>query len=258
MSSNLVVKNKGGTIHETGLVTKYDDGSFAIDGKLYLPEIKCKVLNVIHNIPALFDRNFKRLDFDINKFEIKLTQDDITGVTITVKDSGYGDNSSRYVARQHIAKHEDGHYLKVEINDIVYSIKRVSCKCMSSSTEDGHLPDKVAINTTLDQFFCVGDASTVITKQDIIDAVLLMNRVGYGHGATEGSCWFYDQDYKLVRSFNQKVATVVGTMTPAEAIQIASQLNKRGGWAKVQEFDGSLTAKISQSPKELTDDKKNI
>jgi hypothetical protein len=235
-----------------GVVTQNEDGSFAIDGKLYLPEVRCYIESVNHNLMIFLKPLMERADFDINKFELKVNANVITGVNIKMKDSlwsGSDGMTRRSVDRSSLISRRDGVYIKVKVQNIVYAIKKITCVCLSSHSEEGSfrkadqfgtpgtIADKVMINTTLDQFFCVGDAAKTVTREDIISAVKMMNRVGYGMGETEGSHWFYDIDYNLVRSFSQKASTVVGSMTPAEAIQIAAQLNSKGDWAGVQEFD---------------------
>jgi hypothetical protein len=224
----------------SGVVIRHEDGSFSIDGKRYLPEVKCRVLAIDLPFVTRFSKFTERKDFDISKFELKFTQDDILGVTIHMTDHGYPDDEGktiRTVARQHVTKRFGDYYLKVEIVDISYPHKRIQCKCISSSTEDGSLPDKVAISADLDQFFCIGYADQEPTLEMLKSAIATMNASNYG--AYPGR-WYYDSDLKIVRSFNSHAKISIGMMLPIEALQIASQLNKKGNWDAVQRFDMAL------------------
>jgi hypothetical protein len=224
----------------SGVIVRHEDGSFSIDGKRYLPEVKCKVLAIDLPYVARFIKLQERKDFDISKFELKFTQDDVVGITIYMIDHGYPDDECktiRTVARHHITKRFGDYYLKVEIVDISYPHKIIQCKCISSSTRDGNLPDKVAINTDLDQFFCIGYADQEPTLEMLQSAIATMNTSNYGAYPRR---WYHDSDLNMVRSFNPKTKTAIGMMRPIEALQIASQLNKKGNWDGVQRFDMAL------------------
>jgi hypothetical protein len=234
MKTEIVKDSKSAELDKPGIVTTHADGSFSIDGGLYLPEVKCDLQNIGTNFYKYFSPFSERKDFDINNFELKINQDVITNVVISMYDTGQSDSlCSRNVARQHIIKRHDGHYLKVEIINIVYATKRINCKCMSSSTRDGSLPDQILIQTKLDQFYCAGKANIDFTEEDLQSAINLMNHVRYG-GADR---WFFDVDFGFVRSFDPKTKKVIGKLLPIEAVQIAAQLNAKGEWDKVQRFD---------------------
>jgi hypothetical protein len=245
MNTEIQKDSKPSQLDKPGLVTTHADGSFSIDGSLYLPEVKCSLENISTRFISYFEPLTQRKDFDINYFELKINQDVIDSVQISMYDYGQGRNPAyRNVARQHLVKRHDGHYLKVEIINIVYANKKIACKCMSSSDRSGSLPDQVLIQTKLDQFYCVGKANPDFTEEDLQSAINLMNHVRYG-GADR---WFFDVEFGLVRSFDPKTKKVIGKLLPIEAIQIAAQLNAKGEWDKVQRFDMGQQVEVNIHP----------
>lgn len=246
MSTDLVeVSNQ--EIDISGVIIRHEDGSFSIDGQRYLPEVKCRVLGFDIPFSSRFNKLSERKDFNISKFELKFTQDDVLGVTIHMTDHGYPDEEGktiRTVARQHVTRRFGDYYLKVEIIDISYPHKRIQCKCMSSSTEDGGLPDKVMISTDLDQFFRIGYTGPEPTLEMLQSAIATMNASNYG--AYPGR-WYYDSDLNMVRSFNSHAKIAIGMMRPIEALQIASQLNTKGNWNKMQTHDMKVHDMKSES-----------
>jgi hypothetical protein len=246
MSTDLV-ETSNQKIDISGVIIRHEDGSFSTDGQRYLPEVKCRVLAIDLPYVARFIKLQERKDFDISKFELKFTQDDVLGVTIHMTDHGYADDEGktiRTVARQHVTRRFGDYYLKVEIVDISYPHKRIQCRCISSSTEDGSLPDKVAISTDLDQFFCIGYTDSEPTLEMLVSAIATMNTSNYG--AYPGR-WYYDSDLKMVRSFNSHAKIAIGMMRPIEALQIASQLNTKGNWNKMQTHDMKVHDMKSES-----------
>lgn len=240
MSTDLV-ETSNQEIDISGVVIRHEDGSFSIDGKRYLPEVKCSIDEIVINFHGSFDKFKDRSNFDINNFKFEINQDGVSHVKVRIKDFGFEDNygqTSRNVARQHVVRREKQYYLKIDIVEISYQRKRIQCKCMSSFSEDfGGIPDKVALSTSLDQFYCIGNTDPDPTIEMLQSAISTINAAGYG--SLPGR-WYHDSDLNMVRSFNPKTKTAIGMMRPIEALQIASQLNKKGDWDAMQRFDMAL------------------
>jgi hypothetical protein len=232
------------------IINRYPDGSFSVDRKLYFPEIKCTLVDKHLEYSKQLENFFKRKDFDINNFEFKITQDHVLFCQVQIKDYGYGDEkqgwkTNRSVARQHVVKRESGYYFKVELVDVAYTLKRVQAKCLSASTRSG-IPDKVAVSTDLDEFYCFGDDSGLITKHDVIGAIQTMNKASYGNS----NQWYYDIDLNLVRNFNIHTMEAIGILRPVEALQIASQLLAKGNWAAMH---GGRGSSVSGRSRQISD-----
>ena len=80
MNTEIVKNSKSDQLDKPGIVTTHADGSFSIDGNLYLPEVKCNLSGISTNFHNYFDHLSQRKDFDINNFELKVNQDVISGV----------------------------------------------------------------------------------------------------------------------------------------------------------------------------------
>jgi hypothetical protein len=217
------------------LLVYNSDGSFSVGGKTYLQEVLCHGrIDLKIDFQFALDTLMKRSDFDINKFSITISENNVDSATVRTKQFGETSLITRNVSRSALSSHGGKHYVKCKLFNYVASTGRVFCNILHSfHSSPGKLthnmPDQILLETTLDEFFCVGHAQP-ITKEAVQAACDVMNKAHYS-----GNCsWFYDEEVGAVRMFDflgGKRST--SPMRPSEAIQIASQLNERGGWANM-------------------------
>lgn len=227
-------------ISNPSLIIRHKDGSFSVGDKTYLPEIKCESYSIKINFPVdRWEKFVSKKNFNIKDFKFELTPADLGEVFISIHDRGGVAAKYHAISHKFLSVHDNDYYLIVDLLEVVVSNGLVTCRCP-------FYRETRLIQTDLSHFYCVGDCSIEPTMETIESAIYTLNRAGYGGGR---GLWYYDVDFNLVRSFDSAERKVIGRLTPIEAIQIASQLNRGGNWAATKGIGSS--PKLSSNHKEI-------